>query len=334
MARPLDLYPYPLVPILKPKIWGGRRLAARFGKRGVAGRIGESWEVVDRGKDTSRVASGSLRGATLRELLTAWPREILGDDQALRFASRFPLIVKFLDVDRRLSVQVHPPDEFALRHEQGDPGKAEAWVVLEAEKGARVIRGVLPGTVPAEFREAAIRGTVGASLNEMDVKAGDVIFLPPGTLHAAYGGLLLAEVSQNSDLTYRVYDWGQTDARGRPRPVHLDKAVAVSDFHSMGVSKMTPVPIPGRGAKRRFLVRCEKFTLESIEIPGRRVRIHQPPERFSILMAVRGRGAFAFGKGQRRRMPFRAGQTFLVPARLGDFDLVARGTAVFLYIYV
>jgi mannose-6-phosphate isomerase len=280
------------------------------------------------------VAAGPLRGKSLRDLLKTWPREILGDDNALRFASRFPLIVKFLDVERRISVQVHPPDEFALRHEQGDPGKPEAWLVLEAEKGARVIRGVLPGTAPAEFREAAVRGTVGASLNEMEVEPGDVIFLPPGTLHAAYGGLLLVEVSQNSDLTYRVYDWGQTDPRGRARPVHLDKAVAVSDFHSLGVSKMTPVPIPARGARRRFLVRCEKFTLESIAVPGRRVRFAQPRERCSILVTLRGSGAFVYGKGGKRRVPFRAGQTFLIPAHLGDFDIAARGNVEFLYVYV
>ncbi len=334
MPSPLDLYPYPFVPILKEKIWGGTRLAKLFRKRGPGGkRIGESWELADRGRDATRVAVGAHRGMTLHELITAWPREILGDEHALRFAHRFPLIVKFLDVERRISVQVHPPDEFALRHEQGDPGKAEAWLILQAERGARVIRGVLPGTAPEDFRTAAIRGTVGSNLNEMEVETGDVIFLPPGTLHAAYGGLVLVEVSQNSDLSYRVYDWGQTDARGRSRPTHLDKAVAVSDFHSLGVSKMTPVPIPSRGARRRFLIRCEKFSLESIEIPGRRVRIAQPRDRFSVLVALRGRGSFAFGKGGTRRMPFRAGQTFLVPAHLGDFDLVARGTAEFLYVY-
>jgi mannose-6-phosphate isomerase len=335
MPRILDLYPYLFEPILKEKIWGGRRLRTMLGKKVPASRrVGESWELADRGKEVSRVAAGPLRGMTLRQLLEAWPREILGDDQALRFASRFPLLVKFLDVDQRLSVQVHPPDEFAARHEPGDSGKSEAWVVLRAEKGARVVRGVLPGTTAEDFHAAAQRGAVAPSLNEMDVATGDVIFLPPGTIHAALGGVVLAEVSQNSDLTYRIHDWGQTDVRGRSRPLHLDKAVAVSDFHSLGVSKMPPIPLPGRDARRRLLVKCEKFTLESIEIAGKRVRFTQPRDRFSILVVLQGRGSFAFGKDGKRRAPFRNGQTFLVPAHLGDFDLVARGRAVFLYVYV
>jgi mannose-6-phosphate isomerase len=207
-------------------------------------------------------------------------------------------------------------------------------VVLHAEKGARIVRGVLPGTTAADFRVAAERGTVGASLNEIEVETGDCIFLPPGTIHAAMGGLTLAEVSQNSDLTYRVFDWGQRDARGRSRPLHLDKAVAVSDFHSLGVSKMEPVPVPCHGGGRRLLLKCEKFTLETVELSGTRVTMAQSPERFSILVAVRGRGAILFGKGGKRRVPFKAGQTFLVPAHLGDYVLAPRGNAQFLYVYI
>jgi mannose-6-phosphate isomerase len=335
MPRLLDLYPYLFDPIVKEKPWGGRHLKKLFGKPAPAGkRIGESWELADRGKDTTRIASGSLRGLSLRDLLVAWPREILGDEHALRHSSRFPLLVKFLDCDERLSVQVHPPDEFAARHELGDPGKTEAWVVLRSEPGARVVRGVLPGTTAPEFREAALRGTVAPSLNEMEVETGDVIFLPPGTIHAAGGGMVLAEISQNSDLTYRIHDWGRKDTRGRARPLHLDKAVAVSDFHSLGVSKLDPIPLPGHGCKRRLLVKCEKFTLESIESPGHRVRVPQTPDRFAILIALQGRGEFVYGKGGKRRTSFKPGQTFLLPAHLGDCDIAARGRTVFLFVYI
>ena len=159
MAHTLDLYPYPFAPILTEKIWGGTRLGRLLGKRGR--RIGESWELADRGRDATRVAAGTLRGLTLRELCAAWPREVLGDEHALRFASRFPLIVKFLGIDKRISVQVHPPDEFALRHEPADPGKTEAWVVLHAEKGARIVRGVLPGTTAADFARRRNEGRSG-----------------------------------------------------------------------------------------------------------------------------------------------------------------------------
>lgn len=335
MLRRLDLYPYLFRALLKEKIWGGARLRKRFGKPAPARkRIGESWELADRGRDTTRVANGPLRGTSLRALLAAWPREVLGDEHALRYASRFPLLVKFLDCDRMLSVQVHPTDDFAARYDVGDPGKTEAWVVLEAEPTACVIRGVLPGTTAAEFRRAAEEGAVEACLNRMEVAKGDVIFLPPGTVHAAGGGLLLAEVTQNSDLTYRIYDWGQVDARGRSRPLHIDKAVANIDFHSLGVTKIKPIPLAGYGCRRRLLVKCEKFTLESLEVAGRRAKIKHPPERFRILVALDGRGEMRWGRDAGARQPFRAGQTFLIPAHLGDFYVASRGRARFLHAYV
>jgi mannose-6-phosphate isomerase len=335
MPRRLDLHPYLFRPILKEKIWGGARLKSMLGKRGPGRRIGESWELADRGRDTTAVAAGPMRGTSLRALLQTWPREILGEEHALRHAARFPLLVKFLDCDGMLSVQAHPPDEFARRHEDtGDPGKMEAWVVLHAEPDAVMIRGVLPGTTAAEFREAALRGTVEPCLNRIDVAAGDVIFLPPGTVHAAGRGVVLAEVSQNSDLTYRIHDWGQTDARGRPRPLHIDKAVAVIDFYSLGVSKHKPIPIPGQGCRRRLMLKCEKFTMESIEVEGRRGRIKHGPDRFRILVAIEGRGEIGHGKGGAQRTPFRAGQTFLIPARLGDFHVASRGRAKLLHIYI
>lgn len=335
MPLRLELYPYLFQPLLKEKIWGGTRLRALLGKPAPARkRIGEAWEMADRGRDTTRVANGPLRGASLRALLAAWPRQVLGDEHALRYAARFPLLVKFLDCDRMLSVQVHPGDDFAERYDAGDWGKTEAWVVLHAEPSACVIRGVLPGTTAAEFREAIARGTVASCLNRMEVREGDVIFLPPGTVHAAGGGLVLAEVTQNSDLTYRIYDWGQVDARGRSRPLHVDKAIANVDFHSLGVTKMKPIPLPGYGCRRRLLVKCEKFTLESLEVTGRRVKVKHPPERFRILVVLAGRGEMRYGKGASGRQPFRGGQTFLIPAYLGDFYVACRGRVRMLHAYI
>jgi mannose-6-phosphate isomerase len=335
MARRLELYPYRFIPILKEKPWGGKRLRQLFAKHAPAGRrVGESWELADRGKDNTRVAEGPLRGITLRALIETWPREILGDEHALRYATRFPLLVKFLDCDQRISVQVHPSDEFANRHEAGEMGKMEAWVVVSVEPSARIFRGVLPGTTAADFSAAVQRGVVPACLNEMEVETGDVIFLPPGTIHAAGGGLVLAEVSQNSDVTYRIHDWCAAGAGRAKRPLHVDKAFAVSDFHSLGISKMQPVPLPGDGGRRRLLVKCEKFTLESIEIAGRRVRLRSASDRFAILVVLRGRGEIVYGKGGQRRAAFRAGQTFLLPAGLGDCELASRGQAMLLYIYI
>jgi len=319
------LYPLRFREIYRKKPWGGRGLARLLKKKGCPPSTGESWEIACRDGTVSVVANGPLRGWKLQKLLDRLPREILGDEHSMRFSSRFPLLIKFLYADEKLSLQVHPSDDFAARYDDEGVGKMEAWYILHVEETGRVIRGVLPGTTVGEFKQHLQQGTVEQCLNTMVVDPGDVIFIPPGTLHTMFGGVLLLEVQQNSDVTYRLSDWGRKDRNGEARPVQIERALQVVDFYSMGVSKYKPARIPGFPYRRKLLIKCEKFTMESLEFSSQRVTEKADVARFRMYSIVRGRGAFRYGLKKNRTEPFKAGQTFLMPAHLGEFDFAARG---------
>jgi mannose-6-phosphate isomerase len=327
------LYPYRFKEIYKDKIWGGPELRRVLGKKGAGPRTGESWEVSSREKNLSVVSAGPLKGWTLERLCRAWPREVLGDEHCMRFSTRFPLLVKFICAHDRLSLQVHPSDDFAQRYEAEPVGKMEAWYVVHAPKGARVIRGVLPGTTVAEFRQHLQKGTVEQCLNAMEVKAGEVIFIPPGTIHTAFGGAIFLEVQQNSDITYRLTDWGRMD-NGKGRPLDIEKAMNVTDFYSMGVSKYKPSRIAGYAYRRMLLIKCEKFTMEAMELERRRIREKTDPSRFQVLTCTRGGGTIRHGERLRARTPFQRGETFLMPAHLGPYEISGRGSTELVCTYV
>ncbi|MCX7805374.1 MAG: class I mannose-6-phosphate isomerase [Planctomycetota bacterium] len=218
-------------PILKPKIWGGRKLETVLGRPLPPGeRIGESWEISDRPGEESIVAAGRHAGRTLGELMRQAPADILGGAAPAR--GRFPLLVKLLDASDVLSVQVHPDDRLAAS--KGDSGKCEAWVVIQADPGARMIRGLAPAVSRRDFAEALRSGGIEKLLRSFPVTTGDCIACPPGTVHAIGKGVLLVEIQQNSDLTYRVYDWGRTGDDGRPRPLHVNEALESIRFDDPG----------------------------------------------------------------------------------------------------
>ncbi len=327
------LYPYRFKEIFKQKVWGGPELKKALGKTGAGAKCGESWEVALRGKDSSEVAEGPLKGWTLDRLLAAWPRQVLGDDHSMRFSTRFPLLVKYICAHEKLSLQVHPADDFAQRYEAEPVGKMEAWYVVHAPKEARVIRGVLPGTTVAEFKQHLKDGTVERCLNTMEIKAGDVVFIPPGTIHTATGGAVFLEVQQNSDLTYRLTDWGRL-VDGKPRALDVDKAMSVTDFYSMGVSKYKAQRLPGFPYKRSLLIKCEKFTMESISLERKRVKLPGDRARFHVYACTAGGGAFHHGEGLKKRTPFEKGATFLIPAHLGPIEISSKGSSELVDIFV
>ncbi len=217
------LYPLKFKSIFKETPWGGSRLREVFSKetpRGV--KIGEAWEIVDRTTDNSVILNGPCQGTTLHELLEQQSTELLGVPENLY--RRFPLLVKFIDATGRLSLQVHPDDDYASTAGERDGGKMEAWHVVQADPGSWIVHG-LKKDVPLELLEEHLRKgakeQIESCLNFLTVDPGDTILIPPGTPHAAGNGLLLLEVQQNSDLTYRLYDWGSN------RPLHLEKALEV-----------------------------------------------------------------------------------------------------------
>ena len=259
--------PLQFTPLLKRIRWGGRRLGTHLGKTlGPENDYAESWELVDHGDDQSRVISGSWAGRTLHELVRDEGAALLGAQAGL---GQFPLLVKFLDANDRLSVQVHPNDQQAAAAIPGERGKTEAWVILEAEPQACVFAGLKPGVDRPALAQAVAAGTVEECLHRVAVKPGDCIFIPAGTVHALGEGVLLAEVQQSSDITYRLHDWNRLGPDGRPRPLHIEASLECTDFSRGPVDPQVPQPLPPWGPiARERLVHADYFILDRLQGTG------------------------------------------------------------------
>ena len=317
-------------PVLSEKIWGGRRLEEVFGRELPAGKkIGESWEVSGLREALTPVAEGPFLGADLYRLAAARGEEIFGSSLAARCREDFPLLVKFIDASDVLSVQVHPADDYA--RSKGYPnGKSEAWVVVAADPGAFVYRGFEAGVGADDFRKALDANdpeAVARCLKKVEARAGDVIDLPAGTVHAIGKGLLLCEIQQSSDVTYRIHDWGRVGFDGRPRPLHLDEAWDVMDFGSLRPQPSKPVP--SRAAKR-----CETGGPSSIAVLTNRdsppfhlevataeasARVEPPVDRFEIICVVAGRGRVVSPSGEESNVE--PGSTCVVPASWDAYEV-------------
>ena len=253
------LPPLFLAPVYRRYLWGGRRFATTLGRALPAGDdYAESWELVDHGADQSVVAAGPLAGTTLGDLVRAPGGDLLGRHAP---AAAFPLLFKFLDARLDLSVQVHPDDARAARLVPPDRGKTEAWYVLDAVPGARIWAGTTAGTDAAAFATALRAGRVADVLHSFAPRPGDCVFIPAGTVHAIGGGLLVAEIQQSSDVTFRLHDWGRVGPDGRPRPLHVEAGLdAVTRFGP--VVPVTPATTPDPAVRR--LVTSEYFLLDEV----------------------------------------------------------------------
>jgi mannose-6-phosphate isomerase len=233
------LYPITFKPVLKSAIWGGHNLE-KFGRTIPAEGIAESWEIAAHPNGSSIVDNGIHAGKNLAELTNEMGAALIGTNAAWALArGKFPLLVKLLDANRSLSVQVHPKDPYALAHEGHELGKTEMWVVLDAKPGAQIILGVKHGTTPDKFRAGIEQGHLEPYLHYLDVKPGDHVCVPSGSLHAILDGIVIAEIQQNSDTTYRVYDWNRVDSNGKARELHIDKAMDVINFEQVEPSLPT-----------------------------------------------------------------------------------------------
>ncbi len=251
------LYPLRFQPILRRYLWGGRRLE-NLGKTLDAGNdYAESWEVVDRGADQSRVAFGPLAGRTLHELMIEHRAALLGRHAS---AERFPLLIKFLDAQQRLSLQVHPDDARAAQLEPPDLGKTEAWVILDAAPGSYLYAGLRRAVDQQLLQREVARQTCELCVTRIEPEVGDCYFLPAGVLHALGPGLLVAEIQQASDTTYRLFDWNRIGPDGAPRTLHVDAALEAIDYAYGPVSAQRPKPTERPHVEQ--LVACDKFVLD------------------------------------------------------------------------
>ncbi len=250
------LYPLRFQPTFRQYIWGGRRLEDVLGKSiGPGETFAESWEVVDHGADQSIVSDGPLSGKSLHELVETYGTALLGNAAGVQF----PLLFKFLDANRDLSVQVHPNDQQAALLDPPDLGKTEAWVVVDALPGSFIYAGLLNGIDRDALAEAVAVGRTETVLHRMEAKPGDCIFIPAGTVHAIGAGLLVAEIQQASDTTYRLFDWNRVDTDGKPRELHIEQALDVIDYQSGPVTCSPPEPTDD--PRIVSLVKCDKFSL-------------------------------------------------------------------------
>jgi mannose-6-phosphate isomerase len=312
MAQPPLASPLLFVPFLRPMVWGGRRLADELGKSlPPADAYGESWDVSDHPHHRSVVANPVRQGESLRQLMESEVAALLGPS-AGRYPT-FPWLVKYLDAADWLSVQVHPDEEAVRRLWPGEGSKTEAWFILDAQPGSRIYAGLLPGVTAKDLRRALQAGAVAECLHSFVPRPGDCVFLPAGTVHAVGGGVLMAEVQQTSDATFRLFDWNRRDAHGKSRPLHVEEALACIHW-DRGPVEPRPAPgyaAPTPGTGRQELVRCPYFTLEY-------VRTSEPlpfgtAGRLQVILVVQGQGCLETATGLE---PLRRGQAWVLPARM------------------
>jgi mannose-6-phosphate isomerase len=284
----------------------------------------ESWELCDHGADQSIVDEGPLAGTSLGELVRCRGQELLG---LAAPQERFPLLVKFLDATQVLSVQVHPNDEQAAVQVLPDLGKTEAWIILAAEPQSRVYAGLRPGVDREQLAAAIEEGSCDRLLHSFHPRPGDCLFIPAGTVHALGNGLLVAEIQQSSDTTFRLFDWNRVGADGRPRPLHVEQGLAVTDFQRGPIEPQQAQPTDRPWVSR--LVECEKFTIDRWDFAED--QMIGGDQRFHIVCVLEGAVRIA---GDPHAEPLPKGNTALVPACLGGVALTPQGRTVLLDAYV
>ena len=328
----MDVHPLIFEPIFKPKIWGGRRLESLLGKDLPADEpIGESWELADLEDDQSIVSIGPARGRSLGQLVKEWGTDLTG--RAPLFEGHFPLLIKFLDAQDILSVQVHPDENTARRLGGRVRVKHEAWYIIDAEPDGCIYRGVQDGVDAAAFERAVAEKQVDKVLRRIPVRTGQCYYLPSGTVHALGAGVLVAEVQTPSDITFRVYDWDRVDpSTGAPRELHLEQALECISYDT--------APIPGEDVRHvanlwtqvASLVRCGSFVIERVRM-NEGVERQTPYEEFAIWMVLQGRGRINC-PSLPEPLAFKKGDTVLFPAALKDAGIKTMGDCVWLEVTI
>lgn len=315
-------YPLYFEPIFKERIWGGNKLET-LGKTLPHAAIGESWEIAMVGEDVSRIINGVYQGLSLDVLITNFPEQVLGRKVYQQFGKQFPLLFKFLDAKTDLSIQLHPNDALAQKRHQSY-GKTEMWYIMQADPGARIILGFENNSSPEQYISHLENKTLPSVLKAYEVQKGDVYFIETGTIHAIGGGILLAEIQQTSDITYRVYDWDRVDAHGKARELHVDLALEAIDYQA----KETQIHYPTTPDKQNLLVDSPFFTTHYIDLT-KRLEINKKDDSFLVYICTEGTCNLVTHQSSYR---LSKGQTILVPAALTQFQL--EGQAQLLEVFI
>jgi mannose-6-phosphate isomerase len=311
---PLKPTPTRIEPIFNPRIWGARSLAPIYPEKSdLPEPLGEAWLT---GVDCS-LTTGPYAGKTLGRAWAEMPAEWRGEQLAA--VADFPLLVKFIFPTDKLSIQVHPDDSYASEHEKaaGGRGKTEMWYVVSARSGAQVLVGLKPGVDKNKFRDGLAQHTLEDLFESVPVHSGDALFVPAGTPHTIGSGMVICEVQEYSDLTYRVYDYGRVDAHGNPRELHIEKALEVTNFGRRFGGKVTALSLPADGATRSLLIACRFFATERWDCTEK-CKISVDVARFELIIILEGAGTFSWPESAAR---YHRGECWLLPASQGHIDV-------------
>ncbi len=321
------IYPLRFTPTFHYRIWGGNGLTSHVGKAITEENIGESWEISTVPNFVSEVEDGIFAGSTLNDLLekfAATPNLFLGTKVSHRFGKQFPILIKYIDAEAPLSVQVHPDDEFAKANHDS-MGKTEMWYIMRAEEDAELIIGFKEGTTKALYEEKLAAGNLEEILHKVQPKVGEVYYIPAGRVHAIGKGITLAEIQQNSDVTYRIYDYNRTDKEGNKRALHTEKALEVSDFNYI---EKVSTEYSKTLNTRNEVVNSSYFHTSYLNLDGA-WEDHYESDSFTIYMGVQGHASFVF---EDRLYSLNLGEVLLIPAGITEHRIIPKGNSEILQV--
>ena len=314
-------------PILKDKIWGGEKLASLLNKQSKRKDIGESWEISDVEGDTSIVTNGHLKGKNLKELISEFKSDLVGENIYSHFGEKFPLLIKFIDAKEALSIQLHPNDTLA-KERHNSFGKTEMWYVMQADKNANLIVGFQKEVSSEDYIKHLETKSLLDILNVDEVQKGDVYFIPTGRVHAIGAGVLLAEIQQTSDVTYRIYDWDRPNPDGTFRDLHTEEAIDAIDYSAKDSYKTEYSKKENASSE---IVSCQYFTTNVLPIKGEISINHQEKDSFVIYMCVEGNVTFQY---ENQTEKLKTGETILVPACIKNIKIIADQASELLEVYI
>lgn len=316
------LYPFKFKPVYKEIIWGGKTIEKYFGRKTPFDKTAESWELCERPDGMSVIINGELKGITLEKLIDSYKEKVLGSTSTKKYGKYFPLLIKIIDANDKLSVQVHPDDEYAKINGEKN-GKNELWYIIDAKPSAKLVYGLNDGVSKEDFAAAVKNGTIGKTLRTVTVSAGDAFYIPAGTVHAILSGILIAEIQQNSNTTYRIYDWDRVGKDGKPRELHIDKALDVIAF-----GKTLPKTEKRTDEAERTILRSEFFNIDEVTLDGK-IEKETDGKTFCVLMNLTGPAKITYSDGT---VELNKGDTVLIPASLGKYAVEGRSKLILSWI--
>ncbi len=317
-----ELYLLRFEPILKEKIWGGNKLKSLFNKKTQSNKTGESWEISDLENDTSIVSNGKLKGKSLQWLLKEYKEDLVGKEVFKNFGIKFPLLIKYIDAAENLSIQLHPNDKIA-KEKHNSFGKTEMWYIVQADKDAELILGFKESISKSKYVELVEKNALPEALNRIKVQVGDAFIIPPGLVHAIGKGVVLAEIQQTSDVTYRIYDWDRKTETGQIRELHTDLALEAIDLSSENGHEIAYKIQPNATSE---IINTTYFKTNIISVEGELSKDYAEKDCFLILMGVEGESIVSLENGNPEIL--KQGETLLIPASASKVKINSTGAKI------